>query len=79
MFRLIVDVPCGEDEQDAQIVANNILSLMKEVLPSRMGTDHYKQLQYRLTNDSDRAARNYLNKDDQGHARTNKLKLFDNA
>lgn len=75
MFRLHIDFALGEDEARAAEISLNFIKNLKDLL----GNSPHKELdsgQYRLANDTDRVQRNYLDKNENGHAKTNKTKLF---
>jgi len=68
MFRLHIDIPLNDDEQDAADVSEHVAEFLKELLQ----VEDITKVQYRLANDDDRTVRNYLIKDDEGHVATKK-------
>jgi hypothetical protein len=76
MYRLILDIPLGDDEKEAKVKAENILADVKFTLQD-CGIEDTKNAQYRLSKDDDRAAKNYLNIDKESNrVLTSKLRLF---
>ena len=72
MFRLHLDIPLPENEQEAlELAAKAIASINFKM----MGEAGVKTVQYRLGKDDDRTPRNYLNKDENGHATTKKIRI----
>lgn len=83
MFRLFLDVPLGDNEVDAIIRANDFLNHIRESMTNGNiigcpATNEIlkNELQFRLGCDGDRGNRNYMNKDEFGHASTKKLKVI---
>ena len=69
MFRLHIDIPLAEDEEESAKIAKSIADeLVRQFL-----SDNVKKIQYRMANDEERAVRNYLIKDDEGHCSTKKI------
>jgi hypothetical protein len=80
MFRLIIDLPLGEDEELAADLSKEFLSSLEEmVLDCFVRDEPFDNLQYRLAKDEDRHPKNYLNKNENGHCATSKSKLFTGA
>jgi hypothetical protein len=77
MFRLHIDVPLGTDETYAVGIANQIMKALKHGLSETEPFAYSKmpEIQYRLGNDGDRSPRNYLVKNENGHATTGKCRL----
>jgi hypothetical protein len=74
MFRLHIDIPISEDENEAQ----EVVKKLQEGINSLPGNNDNlkKSLSYRLSRDEDRTVRNYLIKNENGHASTKKSKLI---
>lgn len=68
-FRLIIDIPLSEAETEAADKAQRIVQKISSALIGE------GLVQYRMANDNDRTIRNYLMKDQEGHATTKKCKL----
>jgi hypothetical protein len=73
MFRLHIDVPLGTDEAEAIENAQYLMEAFQKGLDSKH--IEWAQVQYRLGNDGDRSPRNYLVKNENGHATTGKCRL----
>lgn len=74
MFRLHIDIPLGMLESDAVDFSNDViakLAVQIEGVATERGFA-VNRVQYRLADDGDRAVRNYLAKDCNGHASTKK-------
>ena len=67
MFRLHIDIPLHENEEVASKLSDAIAVELKKMLCFGL-----LKIQYRLANDEDRAVRNYLIKDSEGHVSTKK-------
>jgi hypothetical protein len=70
MFRLVIDFQLGEEEATAIEKSTEILKAIKSI----PGIE--KNAKFRLQRDEDRTQRNYMDKDENGKARTSKLNLF---
>ena len=71
MYRLHIDIPLENDEEEAIRKAESFVSLLmmvKESIPS-------KQVNYRLGHDEDRQKSNYLDKNENGHVSNKKTKI----
>tara|TARA_Y100000004_G_scaffold129851_1_gene146439 strand:+ start:3128 stop:3349 length:222 start_codon:yes stop_codon:yes gene_type:complete len=71
MYRLHIDIPLENDEEEAIRKAESFVSLLmmvKESIPS-------KQFNYRLGHDEDRQKSNYLDKNENGHVSNKKTKI----
>lgn len=68
MYRLHVDIPLFSDEQQSIEETNRIVEILKTIL-----SDKVKKVQYRLAFDDDRAIRNYMIKDSEGHISNKKV------
>jgi len=79
MYRLVVDFPLGEDQARAIEIAKKIADLMATKM-SRLNRDmdfgdEPSVMQYRLQEDTDRTAKNYLIIDENGHAGRKKISV----
>lgn len=74
MFRLKIDIPLSEDEEEAIAKSKSFMEHFSRYLGSISGDFCFvpKHLQYLLANDEDRTIRNYLRKDANGKASTKK-------
>jgi len=78
-FRLHIDIPLGENEVTAKTLTMVIVQALRVRLSNFNTSDRkgelpdIKKLQYRLSHDDDRAKRNYLVKDENGHVSTKKM------
>ena len=78
MYRLVIDIPLGEDLDQAKEDASNLLSKIRstwdkdDVEPP----SNINDTQYRLSHDGDRTPKNYMNIDGD-RALTRKLKVFE--
>jgi hypothetical protein len=73
MFRLHIDVPLGTNKEEALTKASNLIGLIQNDT-----TDLAMQLQdgqVKVSDDTDRASRNYLIVNEQGHVGTKKIPL----
>jgi hypothetical protein len=79
MFRLKIDIPLGEDEilavTNSKLFIEAFLSNVLNWKKYGFSFPDVKEVQYLLANDSDRTARNYLDKDENGHVSTKKIKV----
>jgi hypothetical protein len=75
IFRIIIDCGLGEDEDKAAELAKDFLAKLRELAGSYKN-DEFGGTKYRLSNDNDRTPKNYLNKNENGHAPTGKAELF---
>ena len=69
MFRLHIDIPLDMSEEEATKESKFFADGLKELLSLSPKTP---KIQYRLANDEDRAVRNYMIKDSEGHVSTKK-------
>jgi hypothetical protein len=69
-YRFILDSPLGEDQEQAIVLAKKISEFL-----STMKIDGVDTIQYRLGNDWDRGAKNYLDINSNGHASNKKFKI----
>jgi hypothetical protein len=72
MFRLHIDVPLFEEETVSAEEALRLTELIKNLITS---STEIRKFNYRLMNDDDRGAKNYLLKDANGHCSNNKCKV----
>lgn len=86
MFRLHIDIPLSDDEALSVGVSKLVIEALvsslknkKEVAETTYNDkelmDLLKVLQYRLSKDEDRRVRNYMVKDDNGHAIEKKTRI----
>jgi len=74
MFRLIIDIEMGEDQEEAIADSHDILRMIKNTLGHEANDPPVGLSQYRLTKDGSYNKNNYLNIID-GRAMNAKLKL----
>ena len=79
MYRLHIDIPLGEDEDEAVYKTK---LLIQEFLSSHRGSMQHlnekygiEQVNYRLGHDEDRQKSNYLQMNDNGHCSNKKTKI----
>ena len=70
MFRLLIDVPISNDKDDSIKITGEIVNFLKE-----MKIDGVNLVQYKLSDDSDRANKNYLDINENGHCSNKKFKI----
>ncbi len=75
MFRLNLDMELFENEEKSAELAVAILNKIREVGNS-FANDEMARMRFRMSKDEDRRSKNYLNKDENGHASGKKSKLF---
>jgi len=78
-FRLHIDIPLGNDEEEASRMAKNIIRWCFEdkdaktrILSFASGVE---KMNYRLGNDKDRQKSNYLQKTENGHVTNKKCRI----
>lgn len=79
MFRLVIDIPVGEEEKDAIYNSDGILALFRNAIQNYNQEYMNKVMEnakFRMQKDEDRTVRNYLDKDENGKAKTSKTKLI---
>jgi hypothetical protein len=76
VFRLHIDMPLGDNEAHAANVAKKLLSDIHATCNKHY--DEVSRFQYRLARDEDRTPKNFLNKNENGHAATGKAKIIIN-
>lgn len=79
MFRLHIDIPVGDDQQAAIAAAKILVGVFTKEIEKATGYDECKAIRefgYRLLSDSDRGSANYLDINENGHARNKKLKVY---
>tara|TARA_Y100000034_G_C6563091_1_gene243725 strand:- start:12 stop:266 length:255 start_codon:yes stop_codon:yes gene_type:complete len=80
-YRLHIDIPLGDDEEQATFIGNNLINQFFEdyssapihILKEKYDID---QVNYRLGHDEDRQKSNYFDKDENGHVSNKKMKKF---
>ena len=76
MFRLHIDFPLGEDEEKAAEASKMIAHFLENGLTIfQYAGLSVSMFQYRLADDSDRAIKNYLIKDENNHVANRKIKV----
>jgi hypothetical protein len=75
MFRLVLDVPLFEDEQNSAKVSRLSLEKIKEALAPVLKDAGLNLIQYRLQRDEDRTPKNFLEKNENGHVPTGKARI----
>jgi len=63
MYRLVIDFPMGENQEEAVAQAKEIAEKVVEVVKNTQ----VKTVQYRLQYDDDRSVKNYLVVNENGH------------
>ncbi len=76
MFRLHLDIELYEDEETSRRIAEWFLPQLKEFIDHQVGHTAVRGIKYRLGRDEDRTPKNFLDKNENGHARGGKAKLF---
>ena len=70
MFRLHIDIPVNNDKDDSIRITGEIINFLK-----KMNIEGVNLIQYKLSDDSDRANKNYLDINENGHCSNKKLKI----
>jgi len=81
-FRLFIDIPLGQDEENAIAVAQSIVEWhfkdidakdkLQRLTNNRLDLS---EINYRLGHDYDRQKSNYINKTENGHVTTKKCRI----
>ena len=81
-FRLFIDIPLGENEEDAIAVAKSIVEWHFNDVDAKdklqrltNGRVDLSEINYRLGNDDDRQKSNYIDKTENGHVTTKKCRI----
>jgi hypothetical protein len=64
MFRLVIDIPLNDDQEDSTTKAQEVIEQLKELAKTNVNLGLTR---YRLAKDEDRRPKNYLDKDENGH------------
>lgn len=72
-YRLHIDIPVGQDEEDAIAAAKRIINSISA--SNRDYNLSIEVLNYRLGHDDDRQKSNYLDKNENGHVNNKKTRL----
>ena len=75
MFRLHIDIPLDVDEEKSAELSREIVKILEESLRQNKVSKSLSLFQYRLADDTDRAIRNYLIKDENDHVSKKKIKV----
>ena len=76
MFRLHIDIPLPQSEEEAIANSKKIMEVLHYMLRSQpFGIIQMEQINYRLGHDEDRQKSNYLDKNDNGHVSNKKSKI----
>ena len=71
-YRLFIDVPLGNDLDIAKNIADQLVAIMENEFDVN---DALSVVQYKLSHDTDRANKNYLDINENGHASSKKMKI----
>jgi len=81
-FRLFIDIPLGQNEEDAIAVAESIVEWHFKDVDARdkiqrltNGRMDLSEINYRLGHDEDRQKSNYIDKTENGHVTTKKCRI----
>ena len=76
MFRLHIDIPLPQAEEEAIANSKKIMEVLHYMVRSQpFGIIEIEQVNYRLGHDEDRQKSNYLDKNDNGHVSNKKSKI----
>lgn len=79
MYRLHIDIALGDNKEASVDNSNRIMEIIKKALNDAYLSENnnmpFSEIGITLRDDSDRGTRNYLLLDDNGKARTTKIKL----
>jgi len=76
MYRLHIDIPLGNNEEEAIIIASRMISTISTHVRDRAKIDErIEGMNYRLGHDDDRQKSNYLMKNSEGHVNNKKNRL----
>ena len=70
MFRIHIDIPINNDKEDSIRITGEIVKFLET-----MKIEGVKLAQYKLSDDSDRANKNYLDINENGHCSNKKMKI----
>jgi len=75
-YRLHIDIPLGQDEDDAIYIAEAMISTIAQHVRLRAAINNQiTGMNYRLGHDDDRQKSNYLMKNENGHVSNKKIRL----
>jgi hypothetical protein len=81
-FRLFIDIPLGNNEEDAIAVAKSIIGwhfqdaeAKDKIQRLTNGRIDLSEINYRLGHDEDRQKSNYIDKTENGHVTTKKCRI----
>ena len=81
-FRLFIDIPLGQDEDNAIAVAKSIVEwhfqhaeAKDKIQRLTNGRIDLSEINYRLGHDEDRQKSNYIDKTENGHVTTKKCRI----
>ena len=77
-FRLHIDIPMGQNEEDALKIADSIIKMFEPDSDNKAAlfrTLGISQINYRLGHDEDRQKSNYFIKDENGHIANKKIRI----
>lgn len=75
MFRLVLDIPFSNDQEQSEREAQLVVDKLRE-FGRTFEKCYLDSAKYRLQRDEDRQAKNYLVKNDNGHVGTKKALLY---
>jgi hypothetical protein len=70
-YRLHIDIPLGKDVSEARNLADHLIEIMR----NEFYGEGLRLIQYKLSHDSDRGNKNYLDINENGHASNKKVKI----
>ncbi len=73
-YRLFIDIPINQSEEDAVLTSRRIIGLL-ETESSRIKCEGVDAVNFRLGHDSDRQKSNYLEINNNGHCSNKKTKM----
>lgn len=75
-YRLHIDIPLGQNEEEAITIASRMISTLSTHVRDRSKIDScIEGMNYRLGHDEDRQKSNYLMKNEEGHVNNKKIRL----
>lgn len=75
MYRLHIDIPLGEDQNNSIVRSNDIVNRIKDILKEHNLVGCGDIMQYRLGEDTDRQPSNYLQINANGHCSNKKIRV----
>lgn len=75
MYRLHLDIPAGLDQEVAILRSKHIVAIIEHALRQEDWGNDDLIIGYRVGDDNDRGAKNYLDINENGHASSKKLKI----